>query len=156
MPAEPTTLDLEFLPTYRFQVDVGGMNAVGIFTECKLPDIEWDIHEQKEGGINDFVHQLPGQRKAAKVSLKYGLTKKLYLMDWYSKMMKEDFKDLRKTVTITLLDATSEHKPLLRWNLFKAFPTKITWPELKTSDNVIAIQSLDMACSKVEFEANPK
>ena len=155
MPAEPTTLDVDFLPTYRFQVDIGGLMAVGIFTECKLPDIEWDIHTQKEGGRNDYVHQLPGQRKPAKISLKHGLTKKFYFMDWYADIMAEDFKNLRKTVTITLLDAADSHKPVLRWNLFDAFPTKITWPELKTSDNVIAIQSLDLACGRVEFEPNP-
>lgn len=153
MPAEPTYLDLDVLPTFRFRVEIGDIGAVGIFTECKLPDIEWDIQELKEGGLNDYIHQLPGQRKAAKVSLKQGLTKKPAFMKWYGDMMKEDFTKYLRTVTITLLDPVDGD--LMVWNLFNAFPTKIIWPELKTSDNVVAVQSLELACGRIEFEPNP-
>ena len=153
MPAEPTTLNVEPLATFRFEVDVGGFVGLGIFTECKLPDVEWDIHEQKEGGLNEYVHQLPGQRKAGKVTLKHGITKKFEFMKWYGEMMQENFTEYQKTVTITLLNA--EHKPLMRWSIDGAYPTKITWPELKTADNVVAIQSLELACGRIEFEPNP-
>lgn len=155
MPAEPQLppIDFEPLPTFRFQVDVGSYSGIGVFTECKLPDIEWDIHEQKEGGLNDYVHQRPGQRKSGKVTLKNGLTKQFELMNWYGEMMKEDFDKHLRTVTITLLN--SEHKPIVRWNIEGAFPTKITWPEFKAADNTVAIQSLELACGRIEFEPNP-
>ena len=54
MPAEPTTLDaINPLATFRFTVDIGGDKWVGVFTECSLPAIEWDVEEIKEGGRND-------------------------------------------------------------------------------------------------------
>jgi phage tail-like protein len=68
-------------------------------------------------------------------------------------MMDEEYKNYKKTVTITLLD--SEHKPVLRWNLHNAFPIKVTWPDLKTGDNAVAIQTLELAVGHVEFEKNP-
>jgi len=150
VPAQPTMLDIDPLVTFRFLVNIGGKDAIGIFTECKLPDIEWDIQEQKEGGLNTHTHQLIGQQKAKKCSLKQGLTKKLEFLDWYAAMVKEDFTAYRKTITITLVDL--QLKPVLRWNLFDAYPSKVTWPDLKTADNVIAIQSLDLVCGRVEFE----
>ena len=154
MPAEPTTLDaINPLATFRFTVDIGGDKWVGVFTECSLPAIEWDVEEIKEGGRNDYIHQIIGHRKAGKVTLKHGLTKKYELMNWYAEMMDEDYKNYKKTVTITLLD--SEHKPVLRWNLQNAFPIKVTWPDLKTGDAAVAIQSLELAVGHVEFEKNP-
>jgi phage tail-like protein len=154
VPAEPTTLDaINPLSTFRFTVDIGGDKWAGVFTECSLPAIEWDVEEIKEGGRNDYIHQIIGHRKAGKVTLKHGLTKKYELMNWYAEMMDEDYKNYKKTVTITLLD--SEHKPVLRWNLQNAFPIKVTWPDLKTGEAAVAIQSLELAVGHVEFEKNP-
>lgn len=154
MPAEPTNLNtLDPLSTFRFSVDIGGKNWLGVFTECTLPAIEWNVEEIKEGGRNDYIHQIINHRKASKVTLKHGLTKKYELMSWYAEMMDENYQNYKKTMTITLMD--SEHKPVLRWNFEKAFPTKITWPELKTGDNAVAIQTLELAVGPFEFEQNP-
>lgn len=155
MPAEPTLLDtINPLANFRFALDLGQSKSwSGVFTECKLPDVEWDVQQVKEGGQNTFIHQLPGQRKPGKVTLKYGLTKQYELLDWYAEMMSEDLKAISRTVTITLLD--SEGKPVLLWNLHDAYPVKVTWPDLKAGDSAVAIQSVEIACSRVEFEKSP-
>ena len=155
MPAEPVLLDtLNPLANFRFALDLGQSKSwSGVFTECKLPDVAWDIEQVKEGGQNTFIHQLPGQRKPGNVTLKYGLTKQYELLDWYADMMSEDFKETSRTVTITLLD--SESKPVLVWNLHNAYPVKVTWPDLKAGDSTVAIQTLELACGRVEFEKSP-
>jgi phage tail-like protein len=137
--------------SFRFSVEIdNNREFTGIFTELKLPDVEWDIQEMKEGGLNAFTHQLPGRRKASKVTLKNGLATKGVLMDWYANLMDEDFNKFLKTVTITLLN--SEHKAVMRWNISNAYPSKLTWPELKTSDNVVAIQTLELVCGEVKLD----
>ena len=154
MPGRPTNLNtLNPLATFRFTVDIGGTHWLGVFTECSLPAVEWDVEEIKEGGRNDYTHQIIGHRKAGKVTLKHGLTNKFELMSWYAEMMDEDYANYKKTVTITLMD--EQHKPVLRWNLQDAFPSKVTWPELKTGDNAVAIQSLELVMGHFEFEKNP-
>jgi phage tail-like protein len=156
VPAEPYLLEstLEPLATFRFALDLGKSRSwSGIFTECKLPDVEWDVQQLKEGGQNTYVHQLLGQRKPAQVTLKYGLTKRRELLDWYAEVMAEDFKSVAQTVTVSLLDSTG--KPVLLWNLHNAYPVKVTWPEFKAGDNAVAILSLTLACSRVEFDQNP-
>ena len=152
MPAEPSLLNsVEPIASFRFGVTVdNNQTFIGMFTECKLPDVEWEIQEVKEGGRNDFIHQLPGQRKASRVTLKHGLTKQYILLDWYSQMMSENFQGYLKTVTISLID--SQGHSVMTWNLHNAYPVKVSWPELKTGDNAVAIQTLELACGRVEFE----
>lgn len=145
----------EPLATFRFGVRIEpGKEFVGIFTECKLPDVEWDVQELKEGGRNDYVHLLIGQRKMSKVSLKNGLTRDFILLEWYAEMMTENHKAYTKTLSVTMMDARG--KPVLRWHMHDVYPTKIVWPELKTGENTIAIQNLELACGRVVFEPTPK
>jgi phage tail-like protein len=131
---------------FRFIVDVDGKTQAA-FTECTLPAIDWEIEEVKEGGLNTFTHQLPGRRKAGKISLKNGIGK-TELVDWFLKSMSEDF--TRKAVAVTLLDLSSQ--PVITWNLSDAYPVKWTGPALKSDSNAIAIQTLDLACGEISVK----
>ena len=134
--------------SFRFAVEISGITE-GIFTDCTLPNIEWDVQEIKEGVLNTYTHQLPGRRKGAKITLKKGLIRDS-LLSWYSDMMSERLRNIRKDVDIILFD--SEHHPVIKWSCFGAYPTKWTGPELKTSENAVATQTLELACSAVTFE----
>ncbi len=128
---------------FRFIVDVDG-SPQAAFTECTLPVIEWEIEEVKEGGVNTYMHQLPGRRKGLRISLKNGVGSS-NLVSWYLKAMDEEL--TRKTVTITLLDM--KLKTIMSWHVEDAFPIKWSGPQLKTSDNSVAIQTLEFAGGKI-------
>jgi len=130
-------------PAFRFVVDIEGERQA-VFTECTLPAVDWEVQEVKEGGLNTYTHQLPGRRKASKISLKNGVGKS-QILDWYLKAMSETY--TRKSVTITLLDSTGS--PVMVWDIKDAYPVKWTGPQLKTDANAIAIQTLDLACGEV-------
>jgi phage tail-like protein len=135
-------------PAFRFTLEVANTYA-GVFSECTLPNIEWDIEEVKEGGLNTYVHQLPGQQKSSsRIVLKTGVMMGASntLANWYVDSMKATF--ARKTVTIKLLD--SHGKPLIIWQLQDAFPVKWTAPQLKSDSNALAINSLELACGKID------
>ena len=134
--------------TFRFVVSIRGM-TVGVFTDCTLPNIEWEVQEVKEGGLNNYIHQLPGRRKAAKITLKKGLIRDA-ILDWYSDVMGQRFRRMRKTVDITLYSAL--HRPIIKWSCAKAYPTKWTGPDLKTAENTVATHTLELACAEVTFE----
>lgn len=134
-------------PAFRFVVDVDG-EAQAAFTDCTLPAVEWDIEEIKEGGLNTFTHQLPGRRKGAKVSLKNGVGSSA-LIDWYIETMSESFQ--RKPLTITLLN--SQMETVMTWHVADAYPVKWAGPTLKSSDNSIAIQTLELACGEVSVSS---
>ncbi|MCL4264257.1 MAG: phage tail protein [Anaerolineae bacterium] len=131
------------VPAFRFVVEIGGTPQAA-FTECTLPAIEWEMEEVKEGGLNTYTHMLPGRRKGAKMTLKNGVgSGELY--DWCLKQMGETFE--RKQVTVSLMN--SMKKKVMSWTLAGAYPLKWTGPQLKSSDNSVAIQSLELACDEV-------
>lgn len=135
---------------FRFMVAVEGERQ-GAFTECVLPNLEWEIEEVKEGGLNTYVHQLPGRRKAARITLKNGLGKE-ELMQWYLNGLGEEVnKKYRKTITITLFD--SQYKPIVIWSIEKAYPVKWVGPQLKTDSNTVAIQTLELVCGNITISS---
>ena len=136
-------------PAFRFVVTIDGISQ-GVFTECTLPSIEWEIEEVKEGGLNTYVHQLPGRRRSSKLILKNGVGTSA-LMNWYREAMDE--KLLRRAITIKLLNAKDKmNSPIMTWNIHGAYPTKWTGPQLNSSQNTIAIQTLELACGLVTIE----
>ncbi len=141
--AEGTQLYDFAIAAFRFVIDVEGERQAA-FTECTLPTIEWEVEEVKEGGLNTYTHQLPGRRKAARITFKNGVGKSK-LLEWYMNTMSE--KITRKPVTITLLD--SKHNPVLVWDIQNAYPLKWGGPVLKTDTNAIAIQTLDLGCGEI-------
>lgn len=133
-------------PSFRFLVEFSG-NVQAVFSECTLPSVEWDVLEVKEGGQNEYIHQLPGHRKASKMTLKTGLGSQS-LLAWYKKCMGQQWE--RKTVTVILLDVA--HKEVMRWNMADAIPIRWKSPTLKSDDNSIAIEELELACGAVTVE----
>lgn len=132
------------VPGYRFVVAIDGA-PLGAFTECTLPTIDWEIEEVKEGGLNSHTHQLPSRRKATKITLKNGVGLADGMMVWYLRTMSEDFS--RKRVTITLLSPMLA--PIMVWHIEDAYPVKWTGPQLRTGDNTVAIQTLELAGGEI-------
>lgn len=131
---------------FRFVVQIDGINQ-GAFTECTLPAIEWEIQEVKVGGLNTTVPQLPGRRKAAKLTLKNGIGSG-ELLQWCLETMSETF--TRRAITVKLYNV--KHEPLLSWHIADAYPVKWTAPQFKTDANAVAIQTLELACGEITVE----
>jgi phage tail-like protein len=126
-------------PTFRFVVDVEA--APGSLWGY-LPTLEFEVEEIKEGGLNTHTHQLPGRRKGARISLKNGVGKSK-LLNWYLEGF--DKAVTRKPLTITLLNA--QRQPLMIWNIQESYPIKWSGPQLKSDDNAIAIQTLELVAA---------
>jgi phage tail-like protein len=133
-------------PGFRFTVNIDSV-VHGVFTECTLPSIEIGVDPVKEGGLNNYIHELPTRREKARLTLKNGVgTSKL--MDWYKDIMEGKFK--RNNITVELLNAKDKTSaPIMTWSIENALPIKWTGPTLKTDDNSIAIQTLEFICGNV-------
>jgi phage tail-like protein len=132
------------VPGFRYVVAVNGA-PMGAFTECTLPAFDLDVEEIKEGGLNNYVHQLPGQRKAAKVTLKKGVGIAKGLLPFYVAAMNGQFQRLE--VSISLLNPL--FVPMLVLHLRGAIPVRWTGPELRAGDNAVAIQTFELACDEI-------
>jgi phage tail-like protein len=128
---------------FRYVVSVDGEGQAA-FTECTLPTVAWEVQEVKEGGLNTFVHQLPGQRRPGQLQLKNGVGQST-ILDWYLASM--EGAPERKAVTVALLDA--EKQTVLTWHLKDAFPSNWQGPQLTSDARTVAIQTLELVCGEI-------
>ena len=140
----------QFVPNFRFGVEIAGVTTA-VFTECTLPTIEWEIESVKVGGINNYVHELPGRRKNARLTLKNGLGSQ----EMYARLIEAMSlgKTFRRKIDLHLWDANQPGKQVvMTWSIQNAFPIKWRGPQLKSSDNTIAIASVEFACGDIVVE----
>lgn len=137
------------IASFRFTVEVDGV-AVGAFTEITLPNFEIETEQVKEGGLNDFIHTLPGRGKPGNVTLKHGLMLNDTFMQWTYQVMVNAFGSERfKTMTVVIFN--NNHLPLYRIDFDRAFPVKWTGPSLKSSESAVAIESIEIAHQGVTY-----
>jgi phage tail-like protein len=129
---------------FRFVVAIDGVQ-VGAFTECVLPTVSMETEAVKEGGLNTYVHQLPGPQRAAKITLKNGVGIPTPLISLYKAAMSEQFR--RVNVTITLLNPMLI--PVMILNIRDAYAATWTGPQLRSDGNTVAIQSLELVCGEI-------
>lgn len=124
----------------RFAIEIGG-SIVGWFTECSGLNVQREATAHQEGGVNDYVHQLPGRIKYSNITLKRGISDD-ELWKWFQEGL-YDGKVKRQNVSIILFN--TDRKKGKRWDLREAFPIKWTGPNLKTDSNGTAIETLEIA-----------
>ena len=138
--------------TCKFHVEIGDIKEAA-FSECSGLEIDTEVFEYQEGGLNEYAHKLPGRFKLANVTLKRGFAKSNELYNWFSDMQKnllggkslrEGEKAVIKQVTITL-HSTTVQKELMRWTLQDAFPVKWIGPGFKAGEDATAIEILEFA-----------
>ena len=124
---------------YRFRVEIdqvqqGGFQSVsGLERTCT-------IEPYREGGVNDFEHQLITLTNYPALVLKRGLFNS-EIWDWHQDVINGNVK--RETIAIVLLDDNGDE--VWRWVCVKAFPSKWTGAELDATGNNIATESIDFA-----------
>lgn len=139
---------VDYPPTFRFGVAVDSV-SLAAFTEFQLPSLEVKTEEIKEGGLNNYVHQLPFRvEKGGTVTLKHGVTQGKALLRWYMQVMNGDIKNAMRQVTITTYSVALT--PMTIWVLKGAYPIKWTGPTLKSDENVTSVESLEIAFQDFE------
>ncbi|HMK56403.1 MAG TPA: phage tail protein [Dissulfurispiraceae bacterium] len=124
---------------FRFRIEIDGI-AVAHFSDVSGLQVETEIEPYEEGGVNDFVHQLPKRTKFQPVTLKRGITDADTLWSWHQDVVIGKFK--RKNGSIILLDEAGNDK--WRWNFSNAFPAKWTGPDLKADGNAVAFETIEL------------
>jgi len=138
--------------TFKFHVEIGEIKEAA-FSECSGLDMSTEVKEYSEGGLNEFVHKLPGRTKHSNVTLKRGLAVSNELFNWYQEMEEAlltgkpvEF----KKVTITLNATANEQQ--MSWTLADAFPVKWAGPGFKADESAVAIESIEFAHHGIKVE----
>lgn len=145
---------IERFGTLRFFVqikkDPQGGTIQATFAECSGLQAETELFTYEEGGLNDTVHQLPGRTKFGNVTLKRGVATSNELWDWYYKVVTGNVE--RQNVSIILYRPNSGEA--MRWNLANAFPVKWVGPSFVSSENAVAVETLELAHEGIEVLAH--
>ena len=128
----------EPVPGFGFAVQIGD-DIKGWFTECSGLSIEREVKAYPEGGVNDYVHQLPGRLKQSNITLKHGLAGN-ELWDWFQKGQYDSLVECRN-VSIVYYDAKLTEQQ--RWDLVNVFPVKWTGPTFNSANNEVAVETIE-------------
>jgi phage tail-like protein len=124
----------------NFLVEIEGL-VVGGFSEVSGLSVETEVHEYREGGMNAFVHKLPGPTKySSNLVLKHGITDVETLWWWHQDVVAGTIE--RKNGTIYLLDA--QGIPAMWWNFQGAYPVKWQGPDLRADSNAVAVEQVEL------------
>jgi phage tail-like protein len=104
------------------------------------------VIEYREGGDPDRVRKFPGKRSCPDITLKWGTTDSHELYDWHMQAVNGQIQRLDGSVV--QLDDTGGEK--VRWNFFKAWPSKWDGPTFSAKGNDISIETLTLSCEYVE------
>lgn len=112
------------------------------FTEVSGMSVEREVKEYAEGGINDYVHRLPGRVKASNITLKTGFAYSTEIWKWFAEGQ-YDGKVRRQNISIILADSAGHR--IRQWDVTNAFPVKYSTSETKTDATSVSIETLELA-----------
>jgi phage tail-like protein len=107
-----------------------------------------EVEEITEGGVNDRVYKLPKRVSYENLVLERGF---VYLGselgNWcYDSLTMPLSKIETKVVIVTLLDYDSENQ-IMAWAFYDCYPIKWSISEFKSTESVLAIETLEIAYS---------
>jgi phage tail-like protein len=126
--------------TFNFAVEIEGL-LVGGFTEVSGLESTIEVEEYREGGVNGFVHKLPGKTSYSNLILRHGLTGVGSLWDWYHHTTEGAI--YRRNGTIMLLSA--HQFPVMWWNFRNALPVRWAGPTFDATSGEVGVEELELA-----------
>lgn len=128
------------MPKFHFLVKWGDVQMS--FQEVTGLEVKADEIKYRSGDSSIYsVVKMPGIVTYNNVTMKKGIFKgDNKFWDWFSQIKMNTIK--RIDVTISLLDETDN--PTMTWTLKNAWPTKICSDGMKSDDNNVAIETIEI------------
>jgi phage tail-like protein len=128
-------------PAFNFLVEIEGL-VLGGFSEVTGLQVEIEVEDYREGGLNSHLHRLAGPtRYPSNLVLRRGVTDGALLWEWQQEVI--GGKPARRHGSVALLDSVGEQAA--RWDFIAAYPVRWTGPELRASSADVAMEALELA-----------
>ena len=142
------------LAVYNYRVEIAG-SAVA-FSDVSGLSIGYETSTYKEsptaaGAPGPRMMIMPGQRNAAKITLKKGIVRGVSikaLFGWISTITINQVE--KKDIFIRLCDENGA--AVISWKVVNAFPTKLDAPTFDAKSNDAAIESMELTADFVSIE----
>ena len=123
---------------FRFVVEIDGTEAGG-FQAVSGVERQTEVEAYREGGVNDFEHQLVAKTTCPPLVLRRGLVGS-WLWDWHQDVVSGRVR--RRTVSVLLLDEAGQEA--WRWVCVGAYPARWTGAELDAMSESVATESVEL------------
>lgn len=125
---------------FNFLLEIEGL-IVGGFSDVTGLQVETEVQDYREGGLNEYIHKLPGPaRYPQNLTLKRGLTDIETLWSWHQDVVEGIIE--RKNGSLYLLDR--QRLPVMWWNFLDAYPVKWTGPEFRAGNAAVAVETVEL------------
>lgn len=114
--------------------------VLGYFLGCSGVEAEYETYPYGEGGLNTFVHQLPGRMRYRNLVLSRGVTSSKALLEWFNQTKE---RSSRGAVTLKMLDG--ELRVQHTWAFAAAWAVKYTGPDVNVETEGMAVERLEIA-----------
>lgn len=101
-----------------------------------------EAHSYPEGGRNDTTLRFPTRASFGNITFRRGVALDMSLFLWFDKVRSGSF-GARRAVVIAHLD--EQGQTAMVWYLHRAFPVAYNGPSWNSSQNAVAIESLELA-----------
>lgn len=126
--------------SFRFRVEIEGVRVAG-FSEVTGLQVEVEVFDYREGGLNDYMHRFAGPVKySSNLVLKHGLMYADDIWKWEQQILQGNIQ--RHNVSIILMDSAGRDK--WRWEFKDACPVRWSGPNLRAGGVEVAIETLEL------------
>ena len=132
-------------PAFRFTITFDDLPPGG-FTDCSGLQMETEVQDYMEGGLNTHTWKFASRTKQTALVLKRGIVNKV-LWDWYHDITIGKMKFRNGTITVFDHDGTTQ---VLEYQVLQAFPTKWVGSELSASQSNLAVETVEFAHQGLE------
>jgi phage tail-like protein len=125
---------------FRFEVTLEALPVAG-FSDCTGLQLETEVQDYNEGGLNTHVLKFPTRTKQTNIVLKRGIVDRA-MWDWYWQVTQGLV--LLRSGTITVRDP-SGGAAVMEWQFSDAFPSKWLGPDLNAMQNSVAVETIELS-----------
>jgi phage tail-like protein len=130
---------------FRFEVRLDDLPVAG-FSECSGLQLETEVQDYAEGGLNSYVRKFPTRTKQTNITLKRGIVDR-DLWNWYWELTQGRVRF--RNGSIVVRDPSGE-EAVMEWQFRQAFPCKWTGPELNAAQSNVAVETLELCHQGLE------
>ena len=127
-----------------FALEIEGIE-IAQFLECGGLKTSTTVFEIEEGGVNQYVHKLPGQSRWENITLRYGVTSDLTLLEWRNQVMQDEFDSTNFYRSGAVVMKNLQNQEVRRYSFERAWPVAWEGPAFNAQSAELAVEMVELA-----------
>jgi phage tail-like protein len=149
--------------SFHFEVEIDGFKEDISFQSVKGLEMQLDVENIKEGGLNTFEHNIPTRVKYTTLTLERGVFKpeRSALIKWCQSAL-NNFEFQPRNITVKLFTVNElvkektgnepKNTPIITWNIKHAYPKSWKIKDMSSTQNEVLIETLELQYNSFTME----